>query len=290
MSDVLTREYTPGKDDRILPVVRAVAVVVLAILGLAWWALYLHPAETDQRFAWPVQPEMTALLMGAGYGSAVLFFVAVLLGRWWHQVTLGFLPTTAFTWLLAIATALHWDRFQHGHPAFLLWVWTYVITPVVVPVLWWINRRRDPGTTETKDVVIPTPLRGALFVLGGLLTVIALVMFVVPEVVIDVWPWSLTPLTARTVAAFVALPAVAWLAMAIDRRWSAARVMVATVALGLAMLLIAVWRAWSDFDQGNWLTYTYLAGLAGTLLGLIAMSVWMESAAGRAQAAVDRHG
>jgi hypothetical protein len=270
-------------------VVRAVAVVVLAILGLAWWALYLHPGETDQRFAWPVQPEMTALLMGAGYGSAVLFFVAVLVGRWWHQVTLGFLPTTAFTWLLAIATALHWDRFQHGHPAFLLWVWTYVITPVVVPVLWWINRRRDPGTTETKDVVIPTPLRGALFVLGGLLTVIALVMFVVPEVVIDVWPWSLTPLTARTVAAFVALPAVAWLAMAIDRRWSAARVMVATVALGLAMLLIAVWRAWSDFDQGNWLTYTYLAGLAGTLLGLVAMSVWMESAAGRAQAAVDRH-
>lgn len=290
MSDVLTREHVPAKDDRILLVTRVAAVVVLAVLGLAWWALYLHPAETDERFAWPLQPEMTAMLMGAGYGSAILFFVAVLVGKHWHRVTLGFLPTTAFIFLLVIATALHWDRFNHGHPPFFLWVSVYAITPVAVPALWWINRRRDPGTLESRDVILPTPLRTALIVFGGVLAAIALLMFVLPELVIDVWPWSLTPLSARTVAAFVALPAVAWLVMAVDRRWSAARVMVATVALGLAMLLIAVWRAWPDFDQGNWLTYTYIAGLVGTLLGLIAMSVWMESAAGLAQAAVDRHG
>lgn len=290
MSDVLTREHTPAKDDRILLVTRVAAVVVLAVLGLAWWALYLHPAETDQRFAWPLQPEMTAMLMGAGYGSAIVFFVAVLVGKRWHRVTLGFLPTTAFIWLLVFATALHWDRFNHGHPPFLLWVSVYAITPVAVPALWWINRRRDPGTLESRDVILPTPLRTALIVFGGVLAAIALVMFVLPELVIDVWPWSLTPLSARTVAAFVMLPAVAWLVMAVDRRWSAARVMVATVALGLAMLLIAVWRAWPDFDQANWLTYIYVAGLAGTLLGLIAMSVWMESAAGRAQPAVYRHG
>lgn len=57
--------------------------------------------------------------------------------------------------------------------------------------------------------------------------------------------------TARTVAAFVSLPAVAWLAMALDRRWSAARVMIVPVAAGLVMLLVGVWRTWSDFDQGN---------------------------------------
>jgi hypothetical protein len=241
-SETAVRPAAAKRDDRILPVVRIAAVTVLAILGIAWWALYLHPAETETRFAWTITSEMTVLLMGSGYGSAVVFFLAVLFGRRWHRVTLGFLPTTVFTWMLAIATVLHWDRFHAGHPAFLLWAWVYALTPLVVPALWLINRRRDPGTPESRDVVMGGALRAVVAGVGGALGVLALVMFVVPTAVIEVWPWELTPLTARAVASFIALPAVAWLAMAVDRRWSAARIMVATIAVGLILLLISVGR------------------------------------------------
>jgi hypothetical protein len=75
---------------------------------------------------------------------------------------------------------------------------------------------------------------------------IAAWLFLFPSNAIGVWPWTLTPLTARTVAAFVALPGVAWVAIAADRRWSATEAVVETLALGLVLLLIAVARAWGS--------------------------------------------
>jgi hypothetical protein len=101
-------------------------------------------------------------------------------------------------------------------------------------------------------------------------------LYAVPESAIARWPWMLTPLTARAIAAFVALPGVAWLAISADDRWSAARVVLGTVAIGLVLLLIAVARAWGEFDHGNALSYVYVAGLIGTLAVIGALSVWMR--------------
>src|SRR5262245_52819489 len=86
-------ERRSSGDDRILPLTRVVAAVVIGILGLAWITLFLFPSETDHRFAWTIDSRMTAMLMGAGYGSAIYFFVRVLTERRWHRVTLGFLAT-----------------------------------------------------------------------------------------------------------------------------------------------------------------------------------------------------
>jgi hypothetical protein len=83
-------------------------------------------------------------------------------------------------------------------------------------------------------------------------------------------------LTARAVAAFVALPAVAWIAMAVDGRWSAARVMLTTIAIGLVLLLIAVARAWSEFDPTNPLRVVYVGGLVGTLAAIGLLSLLMR--------------
>ena len=103
-------------------------------------------------------------------------------------------------------------------------------------------------------------------------------MFLDPNGAIGVWPWELTPLTARAVAAFVALPAIAWLAIAADGRWSAAKRMLETVAIGLVLLLVAVGRAWDQFDHGSALTYAYIGGLVGTLAAIAVLYVWMERA------------
>ena len=78
-----------GRTDRILPFTRVVAAIVMVILVFAWFVLYLLPAETDNRFAWTIQPTMTAMVMGAGYGSAIYFFVRLLTERRWHRVTPG---------------------------------------------------------------------------------------------------------------------------------------------------------------------------------------------------------
>jgi hypothetical protein len=88
--------------------------------------------------------------------------------------------------------------------------------------------------------------------------------------VIGLWPWPLTPLTARAVAGFITLPGAAWLAIAADGRWSAGRAAVETVALGVVLLVVAVARYWSEFDHSNPLSYAYAAGLVGTLIACAA--------------------
>jgi hypothetical protein len=282
-SMLLTGGETRQPDDRILIATRIVAAVVVGILFTAWFSLYLHPGETDHRFAWTIASRMTALLMGAGYGSAILFYLYVLFGRRWHRVALGFFPTTVFTWLLAGATALHWDKFRHGSVPFLLWVWIYAITPLLVPAVWLWNHPRDPGTLEAVDVRLARPMRAALVAVGLVLLAAAAVMFTWPTGVIKVWPWELTPLTARAVAGFIALPGVAWLAMAADGRWSAGRVAVQTVALGTVLLLGGVIREWSEFDHSNPLSYVYVGGLVSTLIGLAALYGFQERAVARAR-------
>ena len=212
------------RDDRILPFTRVVAAAVIVVLVFAFIVLFLLPGQTDRRFAWTIHPSMTAMLMGAGYGSAIYFFVRVLTERQWHRVGLGFLPITVFTWMMLGTTFLHWGRFRHGSFPFDLWFWIYLVTPVLVPA---------------------------------------------------VWPWGLTTLTARVIAAFVALPGVGWLAIAADGRWSAARVMTGTTALGLVLLLVAVARSWHDFHHANVLTYVYFLGLVGTLAAIAGLRAWM---------------
>src|SRR5207237_9001549 len=98
---------------------------------------------------------------------------------------------------------------------------------------------------------------------------------------IRAWPWPLTPLTARAVAGFIALPGVAWLAIAADGRWSAGRVAVQTVALGVILLIGAVTRAWSEFDHYNPLSSLAVAGPAGTLVGLGALCALEDRGASR---------
>src|SRR6185437_6961579 len=117
--------------------------------------------------------------------------------------------------------------------------------PVLVPALWLLNRRHDPNSLEELDGMFPRWIRSAMAVAGIGMGSIAAWLYLAPGSAASAWPWPLTPLTARAVAAFVALPAVAWLAIAVDGRWSDARVMLTTVAIGLVLLLIAVGRSWS---------------------------------------------
>jgi hypothetical protein len=271
-----TTEHTSTRDDRILVVSRVLAAVVIVVLAVAWVTLFLHPDQTDHRFAWTITPTMTAMLMGAGYGSAAYFYARLLIGRRWHHFGLGLVPTSVFTWLMLTATVLHWDRFHHGTFPFLLWWWIYLITPIAVPAVWLANRRHDPRTPEAGDRPYARWLRNTMLAGGGSMCAIAAWMFLDPNGAIGVWPWALTPLTARAVAAFVALPAVAWLAIAADGRWSAAKRMLETVAIGLVLLLVAVWRAWDQFDHGSVFTYAYVVGMVATLIAIMALYTWME--------------
>jgi hypothetical protein len=261
------------RDDRIFPITRIIAALVVPFLVLAWVILYFFPDMSGERFAWRIQPAMTAVYMGAGYIGGAWLFIQVILGRRWHAVAPGFLPVTTFTVAMLLATVLHWTRFDLHHLPFRLWLALYVVTPFLVPWMWWRNRVADPGVPEPGDRIVPPAARRALRGLGWLLAAFAAVGFLRPDLLAAIWVWRLTPLTARVLSGWFALLAAGGIVISRESRWSAWRVGLTSIGLWHALVLIGAVAHAGDFTAGpaNW----YTASVALVLLGMAALAIRM---------------
>lgn len=267
---------TRVRTDRILPETRWLAGLIIPFLVAASILLFIWPNDTDKLFAWTIKPSMTPMMLAAAYLGGIYFFTRALLARQWHLVKLGFLPVTAFASLLGIATILHWDRFNHSHIAFYTWATLYFTTPFLVFAVWLRNRTTDPDTAESNEVIIPQMIRLFIGVVGVITLAVSLLLFLQPDLMIRQWPWMLTPLTARVVGAMFALPGVVGLGIALEKRWSAARIILEAQAFSIVMILIATVRAWSDFEQSNAITWPFVGGLSLLLVALAALYASME--------------
>jgi hypothetical protein len=258
-------------DDRVLPTTRVVSAGIVPVLTAAFVLLYLFPSETDRLWAWTIPSRMTVMLMGGGYLAGALFFARASRARRWHRLGPGFVATTLFTTMLLTATVVHWEEFNHGHVSFWAWLALYVVTPPLLPVLWARNRRHDPGTAETGDRLVPTTLARVVAAAGATQLAFAAVLFVRPSLFLSRWPWPVSPLSARVVASFAVFPAVAYLAFAVERRWSALRWAFETAVAGVALIGVAAVRARDEFRPGG-LTTAWRVGLVVALVALA--GVW----------------
>lgn len=261
--------------DRIRPFTRIVAAVVVPFLVLAFLILYFFPHLSGERFAWEIQPPMTAMFMGAGYLGGSWLFINAIFGRRWHRIAPGFLPVTTFTVAMLLATILHWDVFQPGHFPFILWLGLYIVTPFLVPLVWLLNRSADTGTPEDDDLVVPTIARWSLGALGVVLLGFALVGYIRPTWLIDLWQWLLSPLTARIMSGWLALMGVGGVVISSDARWSAWKVGLQSIGLWHLLVVLAAFFRRGDFYRGlaNW----YLVSVLVVLLGMVVLYGMMES-------------
>jgi len=267
----------PVRDDRVLPLTRWVARLIVPFLAAAFLVLYGVPGRTTEFFAWTIRPDMTPILMGAGYGAGVYFFYRVSRADEWHRVAAVLPGIAAFTWLMAIATVLHWTNFNHSHHTFYLWVILYAVTPVLVPGIYVLNRRTDPVEPSTDEVRLPRAVRVLGGGLGLLVAVTAAVLFVAPGTMIEAWPWAVSPLTARVLAGWFGLFGVVNGVAALDPRWSAARLAVQSQLLGFALVLAGVARSWDDFDPANPLTPAVVGGMVLYLGVVLVLYLRMEA-------------
>jgi hypothetical protein len=267
----------PVRDDRVLPLTRWVARLIVPFLAAAFLVLYGVPGRTTEFFAWTIRPDMTPILMGAGYGAGVYFFYRVSRADEWHRVAAVLPGIAAFTWFMAIATVLHWANFNHSHHTFYLWVILYAVTPVLVPGIYVLNRRTDPVEPSTDEVRLPRAVRVLGGGLGLLVAVTAAVLFVAPGTMIEAWPWAVSPLTARVLAGWFGLFGVVNGVAALDPRWSAARLAVQSQLLGFALVLAGVARSWDDFDPANPLTPAVVGGMVLYLGVVLVLYLRMEA-------------
>lgn len=269
-----SRKSVPVRDDRILLQTRLVLIVVVPFLLLAFLILYLLPDRSGERFAWAIKPHMTALFIGSGYLGGAYMFVYAIFGRRWHRIKTAFPAVTTFTVAMLLATILHWDRFNLKHFPFQLWLILYVITPALVPYLWLKNRVTDPGTPEANDIPVPTLAKWAFMASGLIGLALALGMFFDPQAVISIWPWALTPLTARVLAGWFGLLGVGGLYASQDPRWSAWRVPLQSITVWGVLILVGALMNPQDFTTGLWNPFT--VGTAVVIVSLLVFQGGME--------------
>jgi hypothetical protein len=264
---------SPG-GDRIYGFTKFVAALLGLVVFFAFVVLYFFPTRTKQLFAWPIAPPMTAMFIGASYANGAIFFAAVLLGKKWHRVWAPHIGVFVFATLLLIATFLHWDRFTHGHPVFYVWVFIYVVAPILVPWAFIANVREDPKLPEERDATVPLGLRVAWLIPGILFLVAALYAFVNPTWLIPLWPWKATPLTMRVMASFYSMLGVAVLAVLRESRWSAWRVGAIGVTTWHALVVLAAPLRQGDFKtplfHTPWFWFELLL-VIGALVTFLAM-------------------
>ena len=253
------------RDDRVLTYTRGVSLFIVPFLLAAWVILYLFPAHTAKLWAWPIPVTMTSMVLASAYLGGAYFFVRVVFETRWHTIGTGFLAVTTFASLLGVATLLHWDKFAHDHVAFWLWAGLYFTAPFLVIGAWLANRRyAAPPAAE--DVLLQPVERAVIAGVGLLALVTGVLMFVAPSAFIDLWPWPLTPLAARVIAATFCLGGAgvgAWL----DPRWTSVRLMLQVEALMLLLMLLAAVRASDELLPGHALSWPLLVGVLLTLAG-----------------------
>lgn len=283
-------------DDRILPITRAVAWLVIPFLIAAFIILYVDGTRTADWFAWEIGSRLTTALMGAGYLGGAYLFLRVGLGAHgrqdqttaatqlstatssyatgWHNAHLGYLPVALFTALMLLATLLHWQNFLTNNWPFWVWLVLYIATPFLVPAVWWLNRRTDPRQPMPGDRIVPNWMRLVMAAAGGLLLAVALLAFLQPEIFITIWPWTLSPLTARVMAGWHAMLSLGALLLAAEARWSAWPIPMQSIALWYGLFLIALFWHQAELGSGgllNWYTFFILSGLAGLLIVTLIM-------------------
>jgi hypothetical protein len=251
-------------DDRVLRGTRVLSLVIAPFLVVAFVLLYVFPGDTERLFAWTIIPTMTPMTLAAAYLGGAYYFLRALRESRWSRIKAGLPAVTVFATLLGIATVLHWDRFNHTHPAFWVWTVLYATAPFLVASAWLANRRyAAPATAD--DERIGTVARGVAALAGLAAFGWGVVMFAVPTSIIPLWPWTLTPLTCRVVGAIFCL-GIAGVWVAADPRWVAVERMLEVGMVMLALIIVAALRARAELFVDRPLTWLFLGGSTALLL------------------------
>ena len=249
-------------------------LLLLAFSGLtllAFGALFVLAERTEQAFAWTIQPPVTAAFLGAAYAAGCALVVLALRRGSWLALRIPFLTIGVFVVLTLLATLLHLDRFHFAAPtplargAAYFWMAIYVLVPPAMAVALVAQERRAPQ--RPGRLPMPSGLSVLLLVQGVLMLAVGAALFLAPAGEALLWPWPLTPLTARVVAAW--LLAFGLGAILTWRQGDLARTDVAATAYALLAVLqvVVLLRFVGTVRWAAPATWAYVALLVSILVG-----------------------
>ena len=254
-----------------------VDVVVLAVAGVQCFIL---ANSTDRWFAWPVSPPLSAAVLGAGYVGSIVMVFEARRARRWVDARVVIVSTFLFASLTLVVTLLHLDRFHldngrgSARVAAVAWLVVYVVVPPFV--LWLlVQQRRVAGVDPERDsTALTRPARLCLFVEGCLLVALGVVMFGGAEWV-EFWPWALSDLTARAIAAWMVALGTMLVLCAWEREVQRTRYALHSVFAAALLWILAVvrFRDSVQWDFGGAITIVAPMVLIATVIAALRVTI-----------------
>jgi hypothetical protein len=174
------------------------------------------------------------------------------------------------------ATLVHLDRFFLGTVNFYVWLVIYVALPVLLPLIWWLNRDQDPGP-QPCETLEPRRLALAGGVVGVVLALASLLLIFAPSVAASFWPWQLTPLMSRIIGGWVLFAGVGLAFLFFERRYIVYRYFLPCSGIWMAILFFSSFLHLDNFNfsrAGSWLWFVLVGVLALAAFGFY---FYMES-------------
>jgi hypothetical protein len=257
-----------------------------ALAFVAGIQLFVLSEHTDRLFSWTIAPPLTAAFLGASYWAAFVLLIWGATRRDWTDARAAIPPVLVIALLLLVATIVHFEKFHHDLFG-RFWLCAYVVVPPLLAVLVLAQLRVPGWAGGGLRRPLPAPLRIGLAAQAAVMMAVGTALFVSPAGADSLLPWTLTPLTARAVGAFVLGFGIAAAHAALENdlpRFTGAAL--AYLALGV-LQLVAVARYGGDLHGSSAHRWGYVAflatvaaaGLYGSARSLAAASA--SSASGR---------
>ena len=258
---------------RVAPAARMFVASAAVFVAAAGLSLFLLSEKTSLYFAWTIKPPVTAAFLGGGYLAVTTALALALREQDWARIRIGvWVVGTGLTSIL-IATLLHLDKFHLNSPVWTAqaWAWTWlalyiVLIPGLIAALW--LQRRETGEEAPPRAALDTWLRLGMALLALVMLVVGLALFTRPDLAASLWPWPLTPLTARMIGAFYIGFAVSLVVAAKENDYT--RTYVAAAAYIVFAILQGV--TFMRYPAVSWMEPAGLL-LAGVLAALLVIGV-----------------
>ena len=258
----------PAQDTRMSWLTRFIFgfVAFNALIGAV--VLILLPTQTDTLFFWTIKPPINAALFGALYLGGAVTVAWVTYHGVWEQTRFLIPILVAAGFFITLTTLLHLDRFVPGLKLGY-WLVIYVGAPLLALGLYVYYERRGANWTVTEPI-LPT-VHNLAIVTGAIVLVLGTILLIWPDVALDAWPWTVSPLMIRIFASWFNAFGVGLLWFAVDRDWGRLRLisylMIAAAALDLLMIFIHRddWKP-VGLNVGIYCFHLILFGLVGAVM------------------------